>query len=256
MRPSNGWVGQQALQGSSEVHGLVEHFLHQRCAVGHVTQNNRLGTGHQRELESFGRVAVGANGDLVHAEIGSGHVCALGQQEETAGCLAVHAQREGGVVSSVVDTVNGTGDKGGLATKHVEGRLGEAVVNVAVVGHVDLDVPGVVSEFKVKPNATDVTSAEVGGDGVEAEQGVLKRGLHAVLGADAGGLPGRCDLDGRRFTAVVLDDRRHGRDRVAEFAPLQHGGIGVPLQVWNVDHGLATAHGLPYAVVDLHRTDG
>ena len=255
MRPSNGRIGHQALQSADEIHGLVEHLLNQRGAVGHVAKHNGLGTGHEREFEAFGRVAVGANGNLVHTEICGRDVSPFGQEEEAAGRLAVHAKGEGGVIGGVVDAINGARDELGLAPKHVKRWLGEAVVDIAIVGHVDFNVLRVMSEFQVEPNATNVARPLVRCYGVEAEQRFVKGGPHTVFDADAGGSTGGGDFNRRRFTAVILDDRRHGRDGVAELAALKRRGVSISLQVRNVDHRLSTAHRLPDAAVDLNRSN-
>ena len=229
--------------------------MNQRGAVGHVAEHNGLGAGHEREFEAFGRVAVRADGNLVHAEICGRDVSPFGEEEEATGRLAVHAKGEGGIIGSVVDAVNGAGDKFGLTAKHVKRWFGETVVDVAIVGHVDFNVLGVMSEFQVEPNATNVARPLVRCYGVEAEQRFVKGGPHAVFDADAGGLTGGCDFNGRGFAAVVLDNRRHGGDGVAELAALKRRRVGISFQVRNVDHGLSTAHRLPDAAVDLNRSN-
>ena len=167
MRTSHGRVRQQAVERPGEVHGLVEHLLDENGAVGHVAEHHRLGTRHEREFEAFGRVAVGANRDLVHPKVCGGHFSPLGEKEEAPGGLTAHTEGQRRIVSSVVHTVNGSGNEGGLPSEHVEGRFGEPVVNVAVIGHVNFEVAGMVTEFEVEPDTAHVTGALIGGDGVE-----------------------------------------------------------------------------------------
>ena len=133
---------------------------------------------------------------MVHTEICRGNFSALREHEETAGCLTTDTQREGGVVRCVVDVVNGARDERCLSAKHIEGRFGESVVNVSIVGHVDAQMAGVVSEFKVEPDASHVAGALVGRHGIEPKDWVVKGGFHSVLHGDAGRKSSRRDFDG------------------------------------------------------------
>ena len=110
------------------------------------------------------------------------------------------------------------------------------------------------AKFKVKPDATHIAGPLIGRDGVEAKDGVVKDGHHAVFNRHAGGLSCGCDFNRRRFRTIVLNHRRHRRDGFAELAAFKRCGVGIPLGFWDVDHRLAAAHRLPDATVDLRRS--
>ena len=168
--------------------------------------------------------------------------------------MSVHSEGQRRLVGGVIHTVDRAGDKGRLSAKHVEGRFGESVVNIAVIGDVNSEIGGVVAKFKVKPDATHIAGPLIGRDGVEAKDGVVKDGHHAVFNRHAGGLSCGCDFNRGRFRTIVLNHRRHRRDGFAELAAFKRCGVGIPLGFWDVDHRLAAAHRLPDTAVDLRRS--
>ena len=132
--------------------------------------------------------------------------------------MSVHSEGQRRLVGGVIHTVDRAGDKGRLSAKHVEGRFGESVVNITVIGDVNSEIGGVVAKFKVKPDATHIAGPLIGRDGVEAKDGVVKDGHDAVFNRYAGGLSCGCDFNRRRFRTIVLNHRRHRRDGFAELA--------------------------------------
>ena len=142
-------------------------------------------TSHQRQLKTFYGITVGADGNLIHTNVGGGDFCTFWKEEETPGGLTGHIKSQSCIVSTVVDAVCRSRDELGLTAKHIESRLGDAVVNIAIIGHVDAQVARVVPKFKVKPNAANVARPLIRGHGVEAEDGHVKRSFDAVLNRDA-----------------------------------------------------------------------
>ena len=118
---------------------------------------------------------------MIEAEVSGRDFSPLRKQEETAGGLAVDVQNHGGAVGCVIHVVNRAGNEGRLSTKHVERRLHEAVVNVAVVGHVNAEVGGMMAKLKVEPDASNVAGTHVGRERVEAENRGVERRFYALL---------------------------------------------------------------------------
>ena len=118
-----------------------------------------------------------------------------------------------------------------MATKHIESWLGEAVVHIAVIGDVDAHVPGVVTEFEVKPKASDIASTLVGDHRTESEQRSSERGLDTDREVQRCRRTGWRDFNARCFGTIILDHWRNGRDRVGEFAAFLYRAVSIEQEV-------------------------